>query len=254
MYKLIASLWLVLGVAGTAVAATPSPSPSPASGPAPTVGSAWISEFLPNPTGTDTGNEWVELYNRADQPIDFSGLLVVRQSGSALAAVPAGSLVAPGGYLKLVASGSIVNGGDTIILKNATAELDRVTYDANGEEGESWARISETEGGWTPIPTAGEANRFPEPTPEPAAGPVPEAPAGGGAGTAAVTKAPAAKTAKKTAKAPAAKKASAKKEGASKLPASGLPAVAYLLPVVLGALYWYGRIAWRRRHHARQGR
>ena len=32
-----------------------------------------ISEFLPNPEGSDTGNEWIELYNSGAEELSLNG-------------------------------------------------------------------------------------------------------------------------------------------------------------------------------------
>ena len=32
-----------------------------------------INEILPNPLGTDTGTEWVEIYNAGPGPVDLTG-------------------------------------------------------------------------------------------------------------------------------------------------------------------------------------
>lgn len=60
-----------------------------------------ISEVLSNPTGTDNGREWVELYNNATDPIDISSFsLSVEQTGNAVSLTPlqGGTILAPGQY------------------------------------------------------------------------------------------------------------------------------------------------------------
>lgn len=239
-YLLIASV-LVLATPGTAVAASPtptpavSPSPSASPAPAPLPGELRINEFLPNPVGTDTGNEWVELANVADHPVSAGGLVVARLSGSTLITVPAGTVVAPGAVLLLTQlSGSIVNSGDTLLLKAGQTELDRVTYDGNGAEGDSWSRISATEGAWTSVPTPGLVNPGGTPTDDPDDDEDAD-PGGGpdGGATTASTKARAA-TASKT-------KAAASQSTARKLANSGLAGLPYPLGAGLAMLYWYVR-------------
>ncbi len=247
---LIASLF-VLVTSGVAVAVTAlpvvaappvplvSPSPSPSATPAPVPaalpGELWINEFLPNPVGTDTGNEWIELANVSSHDIGAGGVTVVRLSGSTLATVPSGTVVKAGEVLLLNAlAGSIVNGGDTLILKSGQTELDRVTYDGAGAEGSSWSRISATEGAWTTVPTPGEANpaQPADPTPDPGTGDG----SGGSGGTS-----NSATTRAATATVDATGTGSTKKTTAKKLPTSGLAAGAYLAPFTLAMLYWYVR-------------
>lgn len=238
---LIASL-LVLATPGIAVAVTaspvpmasPAPSPSATPAPAPLPGELWINEFLPNPVGTDTGNEWIELANVSSHDVGAGGVTVVRLSGSTLMSVPAGTVIKAGEVLLLnQLAGSIVNGGDTLILKSGQTELDRVTYDGAGAEGSSWSRISATEGIWTTVPTPGEANPVQpaDPTPDPGTGD--GSGDSGGTSNSATTRASAAADSTTT--------GSAKKTTAKKLPTSGLAAGAYLTPFTLAMLYWYVR-------------
>lgn len=225
---------------GTLVSPSPSPSATPTAVPAPTPlpGELWINEFLPNPVGTDTGHEWIELANVSSHDVGAGGVTVVRLSGPTLVTVPSATVIKAGAVLLLnQLSGSIVNGGDTLILKSGQTELDRVTYDGAGAEGSSWARISATEGIWTTVPTPGEPNpgqpTDPTPTPDPGNGDGSGDPSsGGGTSNSATTRATAAAD-------PAT--GSSKKTTAKKLPTSGLTAGAYLAPFALAMLYWYVR-------------
>lgn len=222
--KVFLIILVVALMPGVARAATPTPlptaQPSPLSANAkPAAGDVWLNEVLPNPLGTDTGNEWVELFNRNSALLDISGLTVVRLSGATIVTVPTGTLLAGGAYLKLMATGTIVNGGDILILKSGVTELDRVTYDDTGAEGYSWSRETADEGIWTESPTPGAANEFPGP--DLAADTIDGGTSGGT--TTAVTKASAAKT----------------KTTAKKLPASGPSSMAYLIPLLVTAVYWY---------------
>lgn len=231
MRYILASFLITLG-ATPALAASPTPLASPAAVPKPAAGEVRINEFLPNPAGTDTGNEWVELANVSDHAVDAGGLVVARLSGSTIITVPSGTTIAAGAVFAMTATGSLINSGDTLILKSGSTELDRVTYDDLGGEGESWARQSATEGAWTDTPSKGEVN----PVPNPEAAPDPEAVIASttGAARSATTKA-------STTKASTAK-ASTKAVAAKKLPAGGAPWAGYALPAALAMLYWYKRI------------
>lgn len=211
--------------------ATATPSPSPAASPVPAIakpgaGNVWINELLPNPAGTDSGNEWVELANRTDGPLDLSGLTLVRITGSTLLTVPSGTVLPGGGYAKFILAGSAINTGDTVVLKSGSTELDRITYDGNGTESWSWERLSAGEGAWTEMPTPGAANPVMGTVADPSAAPEP-------AGTAA-----SATTVRSTASGIKRSSTSAKAR-ARKLPASGPSAAAYLIPLALAAVYWY---------------
>jgi hypothetical protein len=238
MRKILIISVLVFATPGTARAASPTPTPtvSPTASPvpAPLTGELRINEFLPNPVGTDTGNEWIELANVSEHDVAAGGLVVARVSGSTLATVPSGTTIKAGAVLLLNSlSGSIVNGGDTLLLKSGTTELDRVTYDANGAEGFSWSRISASEGAWTSIPTPGLVN--PTNTGEEDEDDTESGGGSTGSATSAATKASAA-TAKASTKTAGASKATAKK-----LATSGMFGAPYLLLFGLGMLYWYIR-------------
>lgn len=235
-YLLIASLLVLATPAPVAAVSpsptptvSPSPSPTAAPAPAPLPGEVRINEFLPNPVGTDTGNEWLELANVSGHDVAAGGLVVARLSGSNLVTVAAGTVIHDGDVLLLSQlSGSIVNSGDTILLKSGQTELDRVTYDAAGVEGQSWARFSATEGAWTFVPTPGEPN----PAQVPDADPGSDDSGGSGAvAAAASTKASTSST----------KTATAKKTTAKKLPTSGPSAGMYVTIGLLAMLYWYVR-------------
>lgn len=251
---LIGFVWASLGPTAMSQAATPTPTPSPS----PTVTSAattqlppepgelWINEIIANPSGSDTGNEWLELFNPTDHPLDISGIKVNRLSGSTLHTVATGSILPAGAYLQLTKiTGSIVNSSDTLLLLHGTTELDRVSYDALGPEGWSWSRRDATAGEWVEDITPGAANVFSPDvaaTPGPAVDPSPLAnPAQATTATAssATTKTSTAKaaTTKKTTS-PKSKTATAK---AKSLPAGGPDLLLYVIPLAFAALAWYSR-------------
>ena len=58
-----------------------------------------ISEFMPNPEGDDSENEWVELYNAGDKTIDISNwFLDNREGGVKPFQFPYGTTIMPGEY------------------------------------------------------------------------------------------------------------------------------------------------------------
>jgi hypothetical protein len=60
-----------------------------------------INEFIPNPASTDTGFEWVELYNGSSSTLDLSGwvLNTGTTSFSKPGVIPVGTQISPGGFL-----------------------------------------------------------------------------------------------------------------------------------------------------------
>jgi hypothetical protein len=74
---------------------------------APLVGQLIITEFMPNPDGTDGNREWIELHNVGIDPVDLNGLTIDRADGSSAAndiLATSCLTVAPGGYALLAQS------------------------------------------------------------------------------------------------------------------------------------------------------
>ncbi len=122
----------------------------------------WINEFVSNPTGTDAGNEWVELYNPGEDEADLTGWSLEGQLLS-------GTLGA-GEFLQVIlASETLTDSGDTIILlDDSLTAVDEVAYgDATAEgvpsappDGGSTGRLPDGSDTWEQFdnPTPGEAN------------------------------------------------------------------------------------------------
>lgn len=211
-----------------------SPTPSVMPVPTPAAGELRINEFLPNPAGVDTGNEWVELKNVSTKALDIGGVKVKRQNGTTVATVPTDTILPAGGLLLMNASGSLINGGDTLELRAGTVVIDRVTYDT-AEDGLSWVRLGADEGAWSDQPTPGGEN------PSDVTSGDGDGNDGGPDGTGAATDPTSASTrigaaagtgtvARRTA-------AAAARRGP--LPKSGTGAWAYVLPTLLATLYAY---------------
>jgi hypothetical protein len=157
---------------------SPSPSPSPSQSPSPTPSPSSeptltplspaliiISEILFNPAGSDTGKEFIELFNVGDTDLDLRGWALRLQdinSTSSSSLITFGSkpeditiipahkhfLVGMNNYNVLPVpdakrSSSLPNSSRTIILINSDGEvIDSVTYDSEIPEGFSWERVS----------------------------------------------------------------------------------------------------------------
>ncbi len=99
-----------------------------------------INEFVYNPDGTDSGNEWIELCNRGAAPVDLSGwgFEVAGTSFSNIFVFPT-QTIAPGEYLlvgagsDLALSGTLQNGGSATdglrLVDDSGAVVDTVLYD-----------------------------------------------------------------------------------------------------------------------------
>ena len=87
-----------------------------------------IDELLVNPTGDDLGREWIELANRASEPLDLSQLHLATASTDV--AVAAGT-IAPGALLLLGQSGDpSKNGGVPVAIAYGTK---LILINANGQ-------------------------------------------------------------------------------------------------------------------------
>ncbi len=132
-----------------------------------------INEVLADPEGTDEGNEWVEIHNRTDAPVDLTGWsLRIDSDPSPLPTVT----VAPGAWFLVddsVFSHDLPNRGPTVLqlLDPHGRIADQLSYADDGTmigaapEGRSLARIADghdTDGpeDWRPgFPTPGASNR-----------------------------------------------------------------------------------------------
>lgn len=134
-----------------------------------------INEILPDPTGTDDGNEWVELYNQSASQIDLTGYKLKDASDHEQSL--SGSITG-NGYLVFIALGSfsINNDNETIKLFDPSSILiDSYNY-LNSTEGKSWGRYPDG-GSFSSsalVPTSGQPNQIPStPSPTPTITPSP---------------------------------------------------------------------------------
>lgn len=125
-------------------------------------GDVVINEIMYAPT--PSSNEFVELYNRSDQPVDLRQLALADANRSFTALTSKDTTLAPGAYAVLVRDPeafhdaypdvdgftiddweALNNGGDTVFLRHESTEtmLDSVPYDPSwgGDDGRSLERI-----------------------------------------------------------------------------------------------------------------
>lgn len=149
--------------------ATPTPTPTPR--PAPT--GVVVSEALPNPVGSDSTGEFLELFNTNSVAVDLSGSkLDDADGGSTPYTIPDGMSIQGGGYLSFSRSETglaLNNEGDRARLLAADGSLvSELVFEASPAEGAAWARRTDGSADWTATPTAGGANVFTSlPTAEP---------------------------------------------------------------------------------------
>jgi len=97
-----------------------------------------INELMPNPIGSDRGNETTELYNCGDELVDIGGW-VLKNEDSATYNIPAGTTIEPYGYY-LTTKIQLDNGGGYVLLYRDGGEVDRSIAYTHSTEGISWQR------------------------------------------------------------------------------------------------------------------
>jgi uncharacterized repeat protein (TIGR01451 family) len=83
-----------------------------------------INEFDQNPAGTDSGNEWVELYNPSSSAVNIGGWILKDSYYSSRQYIPSGTVIAGGGYYVLTWGGSLINSN----------QMSLTLYDPSGRE------------------------------------------------------------------------------------------------------------------------
>jgi PKD repeat protein len=123
-----------------------------------------ISEFLPNPAGSDSG-EWIELFNKGQQTVDLGGFKLQDNSARVFTIAEDENLsLAHDEYLVLEKSftGISLNntGGDAVKLYDPDENLlEFVEYSDTAQEDRSYAQQGNNFL-WTIEPTPGSANVF----------------------------------------------------------------------------------------------
>lgn len=116
-----------------------------------------LNEIHPQPTA---GADWIELYNQSSSEIDIGGWKLLDTATTTMKTMPAGTKIAPEGFLVVEVSSRLNNGGDTIKLIDQTGiELDSFKYTSSSED-KSFFRIPDGSGAWfdNQNPTKGASN------------------------------------------------------------------------------------------------
>ena len=117
-----------------------------------------LSEFLPDPTGSDATDEWIELANTGAEAVNLNDWEL--HVGDDSYTIPDTVTIAAAGYsiFPVTVTGlSLNNGGEEVLLVDPTGEMmDSVTYD-DAPTGSSYAR-SDAGWQWTTTLTQGAAN------------------------------------------------------------------------------------------------
>ncbi|HLP58835.1 MAG TPA: lamin tail domain-containing protein [Candidatus Deferrimicrobium sp.] len=114
-----------------------------------------FSEVFYDTPGTDTVEEWIELYNNSPVTVDISGWKIIDNNGSGSTfTIPAGTLIAPGTYYTIAVDStgfmalygydadqygaipSMNNDGDVLVLKNKSGTIiDAVAWEGGSTGG-----------------------------------------------------------------------------------------------------------------------
>ncbi len=113
-----------------------------------------ISELIPNPEGSDSTSEWIELYNPLTEEITLSGLYLDDADGGSTPYELSGSMGAESFLLISIEDSriSLNNSGDSVRLLGVNGEiLSQIDY-TDSVEGSSYAKIG-NEWVWSTNPT-----------------------------------------------------------------------------------------------------
>jgi len=121
-----------------------------------------ISELLPNPSGSDSEGEFIELHNITDDMIDLFGWQLGDSSSSIYCFEE--KSIEPNEYLAVFREDSGValnnSGGDMAILYHPDGEMvNEVEYTDSADEGKSYSLLDSGEWAWTK-PSPGASNSF----------------------------------------------------------------------------------------------
>jgi hypothetical protein len=128
-----------------------------------------INEFLPDPAGADTNNEWIELFNQGASLVDLSGYKV-RIDGSGGFTLPSGTTIGPNALLLVSVPGTLLtnSGSHTLaLLMPDDILVDSALYSGLASD-RSYARMPDGADTWQQgAPTRDAWNTSVAPTPAP---------------------------------------------------------------------------------------
>ncbi len=103
-----------------------------------------VNEWEPNPPGTDTGKEWIELYNPSSQAVNIGGWKLVDGYYGKSVFIPPNTVIMPDGYQILFwTNGSLINTYKTSVslLDSDGCEVDRTSLVKDDKNNDlCWAR------------------------------------------------------------------------------------------------------------------
>jgi len=127
-----------------------------------------INEVYPNPPGSDTDDEFIELKNIFETEIDLTGLILADASKNkhiirASTTATSSNVIKPKGYLVFKRSATDLalnnSGLETVKIMTANLEMiDQIDYVGENEEGVSYSLLENGKWSFVKTPTPGEAN------------------------------------------------------------------------------------------------
>ncbi|MDD4990357.1 MAG: lamin tail domain-containing protein [Candidatus Pacebacteria bacterium] len=125
------------------------------------IGNVFINEIMPSPEGSDSENEWVEIFNASNFEADVSGWKIRDKIGAVkIYTFPENRKIEANGFLILKRPQtkiSLNNEADGLELLNPSGQIiDGVDYEKATQD-QSWSKIENT-WQWTAKPTPGAAN------------------------------------------------------------------------------------------------
>lgn len=108
-----------------------------------------ISELLPNPSGADTDNEFIELHNPTSEPVSLAGCHLETSANTKVYNLPDIEIL-PGEFMAFYSSQTKLilenSSGGSVYLFAANQDIDEVDYEASLGDDISWALL---DGIWT---------------------------------------------------------------------------------------------------------
>jgi PKD repeat protein len=122
-----------------------------------------ITEIYPNPPGSDSKDEFIELYNSGAETTDITNWKL--GDGSSKRYTIKEGNIAPGAYIVLKRAMTSIalnnSGGDEVGLYDPNgAIVEKAQYKGSAAEGESWSRKEDGSWAWTTEVTPSEANKI----------------------------------------------------------------------------------------------
>lgn len=128
---------------------------------------SFINDFIPNPVGADTDNEWIELYNSTPDGVDLSGWYLDDADGDSRPyLLPSDIYLSPGQYLlfsEVELKLTLKNSADSVRLLDPNRQVKDEVHYTGAQEGFSYSKAFDGTFAWTPILTPGAVNEFPAP-------------------------------------------------------------------------------------------